>query len=186
MRLFVTLLTVILFSPLSLMADTVSVYQYTGGNFNYVVAPITTSDYVTGTFTTPTLGDNLYQAPLDVYSYDFTDGVDEMTGAYTVIGNVSTDATGAIVQWSLQLGPDGHGCGLEGGYEPYASRSIDQCIFSQGPYVESSNFGETLPDTSASWKLVSSFETPEPSTLALVGTGILGLAGAARRKFSRT
>jgi PEP-CTERM motif len=27
--------------------------------------------------------------------------------------------------------------------------------------------------------------TPEPSTLALFGTGILGLAGAARRKFSR-
>lgn len=28
--------------------------------------------------------------------------------------------------------------------------------------------------------------TPEPSTLALFGTGILGLAGAARRKFSRS
>ena len=28
--------------------------------------------------------------------------------------------------------------------------------------------------------------TPEPSTFALVGTGILGLAGAARRKFSHT
>ena len=181
MRLSTTLLTVLLFSPLHLMADTVSVYQYTGGDFNYVVAPITTSDYVTGTFMAPTLGDNLSYVPLDVYSYDFTDGVDQMTGEYTIIGYVSTDAIGAIVAWELQLGPDGHGCGLDGGYEPYASRSIDQCIFSQGPYVESSNFGETLPDTSASWTLVSSFETPEPSTLGLVGTGFVILMMKCRR-----
>jgi hypothetical protein len=33
---------------------------------------------------------------------------------------------------------------------------------------------------------VSYSPVPEPSTFALLGTGILGLAGAARRKFSRT
>jgi hypothetical protein len=44
-------------------------------------------------------------------------------------------------------------------------------------------FNQFDPGTWAESTLVSTSTAPEPSAFALFGTGILGLAGVARRKF---
>src|ERR1700733_9769196 len=74
-----SLLIVPLLSVISLVAraDTTSytTYTYVGDDFTFAEAPFTTNDKVTGSFTMPTLGDNLEVALINVDSFNFSDGV---------------------------------------------------------------------------------------------------------------
>jgi hypothetical protein len=177
MRIRITLLSLVLFLPLPMMADT-TIYTYTGPDFTFVTPPYTTSNHITGSFAAATLPDNLVDTSLnlDVYSWNFTDGIHTFSGSYSVIGNVSTDATGALEDWYIALGGPGQGCVIEGGVD---SEPIDQCVFY--PAIGQPETGQ-VQHLNGTWTMVT-YPTPEPSTLALVGTGILGLTGMARRRF---
>jgi hypothetical protein len=176
MKIRAVILSAILLLPLPMLADSVTTYTYTGKSFTFVEAPYTTSDSITGYMTLATLGDNYVDVQVNVQSYSFSDGLNSYVGAYSQIANVSTDATGALDGWVIQLGSFGNGpfCTIEGGNSPHAPQSGDECSLSaQGPSANNRDSGN--------WTMVT-FETPEPSSLVLMTTALLASGVAARKR----
>jgi len=172
------LLATFLILPLPLIADTV--YTYTGNplDIGNGPSPYTVGDHVSGWFEiSAPLAANLNYASIIPISYSFTDGVnlaDESLLPNHAI-EISTDASGNISNWTMGWDlPDG-GSFLsfskyrDAGQAPPPSNIIVFNQFDPGTWAEST--------------LVSRSTAPEPSAFALFGTGILGLAGVARRKF---
>jgi hypothetical protein len=130
------------------------------------------------------LASSTLAAHADTFSYDFNDLQTPASFTYTspVLISTSTD----IIPTTCSL--FGGACtdvefdpanlilaindGLHGGSATYVGFNL----FSVGVH-DFGIFSMIVTDNAAA--------TPEPSTFALLGTGILGLAGAARRKFSR-
>jgi hypothetical protein len=178
MKIRCVILSTILLLPLPMLADTDTTYTYTGSNFTFVEAPYTTGDSITGYMTLATLGPNHVYGQVNVDSYSFSDGLNSYVGAYSPIATVSTDATGALDAWVIQLGNFGNGnvpfCTIEGGSSPHAPVSGDVCSLSaNGPSASNR--------VSGSWTMVT-FETPEPSSLVLMTTALLALGVAARKR----
>ena|ERR1700733_3062473 len=97
----------ILFCGLQSAARASTIYSYTGSDFTFATSPYTTSDYVSGSFTTATpLADNLSMASITPSFYSFSDGVQtfsSLSPPTDVTFEISTNASGQITGWFINL-----------------------------------------------------------------------------------
>jgi hypothetical protein len=170
------------------MADTV--YTYTGNPFTTAISGLfvalpagsfTASDFVSGSFTVSSpLGADLV-AQIISPSYSFTDGPDTFSSSNPNVSKfeIWTDANGDISNWDIVLADDqsfNPSLKTENplGVAPFITEDLG---FADN--VEGINFAN--PGT---WTQTTTDPTvPEPSSLVLLGTGVLSAAGALRRRF---
>jgi PEP-CTERM motif len=181
MRLLSRVSAILVLSASTLIAHADSIYTYTGQDFTQGTRPFSTSDFISGSFTTTTpLADNLDLVSIHAVAFSFSDGVDTIDNADgDDFIEISTNASGAIVDWDITL-----------------STANDVMLIHGGPNLAGivpdgdtdNNFAAGSGQNSVSGVFTSAASvpaavTPEPSTLALLGTGILGAAGMMRRRF---
>jgi len=163
--------------------NTVTTYSYTGKPFTIAEGPYTTSDYVTGSFFAPTLAPNLNHALLDVYSFSFNDGVQTLTGAYEILGSVSTDSNGALTNWDLFPGMNTYAgfCSIEEGADrDFPGTQCENTGYYKDGFAENGfSFGPADPNGTGTYQ---TSVTPEPSSIALFGTGLAGIVEYRRRR----
>lgn len=172
------------------LADTV--YTYTGNPFTQVVAPITTSDFVTASFTVASpLAPNsefsneiLGALPFNPISWDVSTAgytISNATPGVIVGLNFWTDSQGNIVDWIF---------GAEAESVP-GQIETDRAEISSFDFV-GDHYGTVNPSFNSNnpgvWTISTSTPpaVPEPQSLLLVATGLLGVLSTVRRNLQRS
>lgn len=108
--------------------------------------------------------------------YDFnTLTADTSPGSYGFY--YGTDSSGTINQWGISLTLLSNGLGLNSRNPVASGSAFDELTGApNGLFLVGNNKGPGVWSSAAS-------ATPEPSTLLLFGTGLLGVVGAVRRKW---
>lgn len=184
--LLTTIVVCLFLGPSIALASPVT-YTYTGYSFTSFVGLTCPPDCaISGSFTVPSpLGDS-FNGVVNPANFKFTDGnvvISESSPLIYSNFGITTDSHGAIIFWGIELlvcptGPTS--CSVLGSLNvPTASEDY---VGTSGTLPSSMADNSRHPGT---WSMSSTGATPEPSSLLLLATGLLGL-GAAVRRFAQS
>jgi hypothetical protein len=176
---------------LSLPALAQETYTYTGNplDITYVSGGgYNNTDKITGDFTLASaLPDNMALTEITPLTYSFTDGVQTLTNTNSVqylppAFEVETNATGQIIDWNIVLTVPGTldfintsvpSIGVQDNAQVGTSSTIQGAV---GNVADPGTFTASATATPG--------VTPEPSSLVLLGTGLLGAFAVTRRRLT--
>lgn len=157
----------------SAMADTQ--YTYTGNQFNFLLGTACPPECsLSGYFTLPSpIGDNVTGAFVTPTTFSFTDGLMTITQANATgfsFDHISTNSTGEIVGWNMEWTTAGYKM-FSGTNPPGCTGcSVIDVTFNNAITIEAA-----IPNDPGRWTATTTGVVPEPSTLALFATGLVGV-----------
>jgi PEP-CTERM motif len=145
------------------------ILTYTGNDFTSFNVPYTSTDKVTASITLANpLGDNLNLAQVTPLAFSLSDDVrtiSDATPSFAGTFNFSTDATGMITEWDVEASR------TFGPADFISTQNTPGTIIDIAVLIPVGLHMASVPDDPGIWTTT----IPEPSTVSVLGTGLLGL-----------